>query len=156
MHSLKDLMLITESFLRENSQKSILSLKPFFEEYNGDDWQNYVKFSSDCYSRNHVIHTKEYELLILCWQPNQGSPIHNHPKQGCLLKVLEGELSEKKYNKSNYIVETIYKTGEVSYIDNQLGVHQIKNQNQEKAVSLHLYVPGFFEAKKSNELKDFY
>jgi cysteine dioxygenase len=40
------------------------------------------------YTRN-LVHTdgKHYTLLLLCWNPGRESSIHNHPCDGCFVKV---------------------------------------------------------------------
>ena len=47
------------------------------------------------YTRN-LIHTdhSSYTLLLLCWNPGQSSPIHNHPCDACWMKVLQGAVQE--------------------------------------------------------------
>ena len=35
-----------------------------------------------------------YNLLILCWGPGQGSPIHDHSNSDCFVKILSGQLKE--------------------------------------------------------------
>ena len=39
-----------------------------------------------------------FEIIIISWNYNQKSPIHNHPENGCLMKILKGSLTEEKYN----------------------------------------------------------
>ncbi|CAM9563521.1 unnamed protein product [Scytosiphon promiscuus] len=39
-----------------------------------------------------------FELLLLCWRPGATSVIHDHPKAGCWVKVLKGELKETRYS----------------------------------------------------------
>ena len=52
------------------------------------------------YTRNPVDCDDErgYNLLILCWNPGKGSPIHDHDESSCFLKVLDGDLEETKYD----------------------------------------------------------
>ena len=42
------------------------------------DWKAYCYFTPHHYTRNLVDICKEYEAIILCWEANQISPIHNH------------------------------------------------------------------------------
>ena len=52
------------------------------------------------YTRN-LIATDDvnYTLLLLCWNDNatQRSPIHNHPGDGCYMRVLSGTITEQLY-----------------------------------------------------------
>lgn len=49
------------------------------------------------YTRNLVDDGGNYNLLVLCWNPQKGSPIHDHQESSCFLKVLDGKLQEIKY-----------------------------------------------------------
>ena len=86
--------------------------------------------------------------MILCWKPGQKSPIHNHPNQGCIMKIIKGKLLEHKYeiDQLKFVNQNIYQKDDVSYIDNSHCVHKISNIYPEKAISLHCYSPGTFKA----------
>ena len=36
-------------------------------------------------------------LLLLCWNEGKFSPIHDHPCDGCWLRVCQGEIQETRY-----------------------------------------------------------
>jgi len=67
------------------------------------------------------------------------------------MKVLKGILKETRFaNPENQdtplevIRETTYKEGEVTYMSDELGLHQISNPDKNVAVSLHrMYVSRF-------------
>lgn len=51
--------------------------------------------ASKHYTRNLVAtDDTHYTLLLLCWNPGQSSPIHDHPCDGCWMHVLEGQVRE--------------------------------------------------------------
>jgi Cysteine dioxygenase type I len=50
------------------------------------------------YTRNLVVtDNRYYTLLMLCWNPGRSSPVHNHPCDGCWMKVLKGRVQETLY-----------------------------------------------------------
>ena len=50
------------------------------------------------YTRNLIAtDNKTYTLLLLCWNPNHSSPIHDHPCDGCWMKVVQGNIREQRY-----------------------------------------------------------
>ena len=67
------------------------------ERYSGDEWKDLISFKEEMYNRIKLFRNDQIEILLLCWEKNQGSPIHNHPQHGMVMKVLEGELFENRY-----------------------------------------------------------
>lgn len=41
----------------------------------------YVRFADDHYTRNLIHRDKHFDIMVLCWQPGQGTPIHTHNGQ---------------------------------------------------------------------------
>jgi len=110
------------------------------------DWQKYALFDKNKqYTRNLISTDHEtYTLLLLCWNPGQESPIHDHPCDGCWLKVLVGGIQEIRYDtKLNPVSQIDCRAGEISYITNNLGYHKVGNPTRTPAVTLHLYAPPF-------------
>ena len=100
------------------------------------------------YTRNLILTDNiNYTLLLLCWNNNRESSIHNHPADGCFIKTLSGCLREVqyKYISDNELVKTktsFIAEGQVSYIVDQ-SLHKIGNPLHQPALSLHLYTPPF-------------
>ena len=114
--------------------------------YKFFNWDKYVTKDKENYFRNTVFRNENFEILIITWLPGQKTPIHYHPKNGCLMKILEGELKETAF-KNNDIFETIYRKNDTSYIHNDIGKHIILNNSDSLAVSLHIYSPPNFYKK---------
>jgi len=50
------------------------------------------------YTRNLVaLNGKHFTLLVLCWNVNKESKVHNHPGEGCYMKTLRGCVRETRY-----------------------------------------------------------
>lgn len=100
------------------------------------------------YKKYKLYNNDNYEIIIIKWFKNHETPVHQHPKNGCLLKVLYGKLTEHQY-----IFDTKYikKLGEayltkndISYIDDDICCHKI--ECIKNAYSLHIYSPpGFYD-----------
>jgi cysteine dioxygenase len=103
--------------------------------------------------------------MLLCWNPEKGSPIHNHAGSECFMRVLGGRIVEKQYivrngegdlaakcnwNKmtcsnippSDLIKshENIYEEGGCTFINDSLGVHQVENPYKEPAITVSLHI----------------
>jgi len=150
MFSLKNIISVLNK-----EKKDLINLKYLLNNYNSNDWLRYAKFSNENYVRNLIFRNNNYEIFLICWDKNQFSPIHNHSDNGCIYKVLEGELSEYIYDTNNIKCIELgnLNSGSVSYIDNNIGYHKVGNDNKDLAVSLHIYSPPNFYSKfyKSND-----
>jgi len=93
------------------------------------------------------------------------SAIHDHPNSHCVMKILKGNMIEKRFSHPqtqgpetspalsavsiNSISDTNMKqiscrtlpTNSVSYMHDEFGVHQMCNESTERAVSIHIYSP---------------
>ena len=91
-----------------------------------------------------------FELILICWDVNSETRIHDHPQNGCVLYLIYGTLEEHLYDHAVNLGQiTKINTGKTSYMDNNLGYHKIKCVD--KAMSLHLYSPANHKLKIMDE-----
>ncbi|EDW08441.1 cysteine dioxygenase type 1 isoform X2 [Drosophila mojavensis] len=137
---------------------------------NPKEWRKYAKFDRYTYTRNLVdAGNGKFNLLILCWGEGHSSSVHDHADSHCFMKMLKGELREKRYRYPNRggdeeqqqqqqqqdhqhindheLVEIGDKpipVNDVAYINDNLGLHRVENPSHtDTSVSLHLYCPPF-------------
>lgn len=124
-------------------------IKNIVEEYDGKDWEKYIVKTEDNYYKNLIYNNDEYEMFVVSWMPNKNSTIHDHPKNGCVFKILKGSLIEERYelNTINYINEDKFEKGDVSFISNEMSLHKVRNDNDFITVSLHIYSPPKYKIK---------
>ena len=111
------------------------------------DWRRFALFSPERYARNLVRRTELYELLVLCWQPGQVTPIHDHQSQRCWMAVLAGEVRETQFHMPaagrEQPLEELgsgqLQAGSVAFITDDIGLHEIAPAGPGQAVTLHLY-----------------
>jgi len=127
-------------------------------EFSEDEWKKYVHTSAEHYTRN-LVKSKDftYDLILLAWLPGQKSAIHDHKDSGCWMRILNGQLVERRYSeqelgvekeiKLNLVSETISGASETIFIDNNRGVHSVENNGKEICLSLHLYSPPITECR---------
>jgi cysteine dioxygenase len=118
--------------------------------------QPYCYFDTSVpYTRNLIATDHEtYTLLVLCWSPRTtncsgSSPIHNHPGDGCYMRVVSGRVTERIYQErhsclnekhhtltmtpknsnTTTVLECIatrhYTKSHVTYINDEIGYHSI-------------------------------
>lgn len=101
-------------------------------------------WSSESYTRNCVVENDDFELILLCWQPGQLTPIHDHGGEECWVKIIEGEFKETLYKADEAgklkPVKTSYsKPNDITYMIDFMGFHTLENLSDKKSLSLHLY-----------------
>ena len=114
---------------------------PLVNNYESLDYYKWISFNKFSYKRNLIYRDNNYEILLLCWNPYSFSKIHDHSQNGCILKLLYGNLVETIYDNSlNIVSNNLINPNNISYMNNKIGYHSINNLNN-YAVSLHIYSP---------------
>lgn len=131
-----------QKFIRQNKNGKLKSFTQTLNKYTFNDWIKYIKYNNNTYNRNLVYSNKNYDMYIMTWLPNQTTDFHNHSENGCLMKILSGNLTENMINNNNIKQVTVLKKNDVTYIDDLIGIHKISNNSDNVCVSLHIYSPG--------------
>lgn len=121
----------------------------------------YLNFRDNAYTRNLVFRNELFEVLVLCWDVGQKTPVHNHRGQLGWMSVQQGMLSmlnykrldcsaachlERRWSKVALADDIpIAGVGFVAHVSRQETIHQIYNDPafQQRAVSLHIYSKPF-------------
>lgn len=86
----------------------------------------------------------------LCWSAGSASPVHSHGGSQCFIKVLEGSLHERTFafpeegsigTPLRHLKSGVVSAGSVSFLNDEIGLHDVTVH--ERAMSLHVYVPGY-------------
>ncbi|KAI8815914.1 RmlC-like cupin domain-containing protein [Fimicolochytrium jonesii] len=155
-----------------SSQVSVERVRNLMETYSSSAAE-YLPFAHFDYSKPYTRNLVDdgngfFNLIVLCWTPGRGSPIHDHPNSHCIMKVLEGSLTETQYDfpkphhsDDDSRVDSGNEDGEneaddglrlkkttrleknsVAYISDKIGLHRVANSSTTRpAISLHLYTP---------------
>ncbi len=108
-----------------------------------EDVTDYATWNSDKYTRNCVEINDRFELILLCWEPGQKTPIHDHGGEECWVYFINSEFEEVIYSTSESGLEEIQSLkvshGTVTYMTDFMGVHSLQNIGEIRGFSLHLY-----------------
>ena len=109
------------------------------------EFKKFATWDETHYTRNCIARTQDFELLLLCWQAGQETPIHSHNDQDCWVFLVEGSIVENQYkNDENEVpVLTVSKLIQEQgsyYINDDIGLHSLHNSKEKRAMSLHIYV----------------
>ena len=136
------------TFINENlkSNDSLLAIIDKIPIYINDEVKTYCKtkeyFTTKKYNRIKLCDYSNdiFEIVLICWDDSSESRIHDHPENGCILHLMDGNLEEFLYNKEIKLEKkSVYSSGSTSYMNNLKGYHKIKCNK--KALSLHIYSP---------------
>lgn len=108
----------------------------------------HVSFSRQKYSRNLFFRNEAFELLIMCWEPGQGTLIHDHDGSFTVDKMYSGSLQCIEYQRIHPDSSTLEETRRTQLIPGDVivssseDIHRVANSSdQTPAVSIHLYAP---------------
>lgn len=64
-----------------------------------DSLRPWIAFDPARYARQRLYRDETFELLLLCWDRGQATPVHDHDGQAGWITVLEGSLSIQEYER---------------------------------------------------------
>ena len=114
----------------------------------------YVQWRPDRYTRNLIYQDDRYQVIALCWNVGQGTPVHDHCGQRCWMLIERGrlEISDFRWQPNGSKPELVHSAvvgdkGNDRYADVEVcgRVHTIANRATwaEPAVSVHIYSKPF-------------
>ena len=108
------------------------------------EFEKFTNWEEGYYTRNCIVRTDNFELLLICWKPGQKTPIHCHNKQNCWMYIVSGEVTEHQYKFDKNEMPIKIKTSQLEsgksfYINDEIALHQLQNKTNSPCLSLHLY-----------------
>jgi len=137
---------LESEFARDARGKGVAKLLANYAAAH-EDWRAFALAAPEAYTRNLVARAESFELIVLCWQKDQESPVHNHAGQQCWMAILEGEIEEIQFEEpraghAGPLKRTSTRTcarGKVAYIDDDIALHVVRPVPGTAGCSLHLY-----------------
>lgn len=124
-------------------------------------FNTYASWSNDCYTRNCIVDSEKFELILICWREGDQTAIHDHGGEECWVKTIEGEFKETIFKKDEKgelkaVKTTISKPNDITYMKDFMGFHRLENISKKRGISLHLYAKPIRNCNVFNEtLKTF-
>ena len=139
IESIEDLIHLLDSSLPQDFKESNIDLRLDHKKL-----ETYVTWSKERYTRNCIVKRNHYELILLCWSPNQSTKIHCHGGEECWVYLVDGKIEENLYDLKKGDIELKTKrqlgNGKISYMNDSLGFHSLHNHSDSKTMTLHLYM----------------
>lgn len=109
----------------------------------------HIQFAQDHYARNVLYRDDKFEAICLCWEPGQGTAVHNHGGSYGVVYVFEGDMAVDCYARVDdgavpghaelrCTVSAVCKPGSL-LLDRRGSIHRLVNRGDRRAVSLHFY-----------------
>ena len=132
----RELLINKEDFSSEK-------IKNFIKDYEYQkEFDHYLSNDKDITIKIKIYENDLFDVYIIVWNSYEKSKIHNHAENGCWLKVLKGKLEENLYDSNlNCINRKTIKEGDLSFIKNSIGYHNVVNLENQKALTFHIYSP---------------
>lgn len=127
-----------------------------------DEISSFERFSPEAYCRNRIFSNEFVDLLLLCWQPGQRTPIHDHAGSTCGVYVVRGEALEIGFKPSGLGPLIPSETHSVAAggitVSTDEDVHLVANYSAsgEDLVTLHCYSPPLRSMRVFGEQETFF
>jgi cysteine dioxygenase len=118
-------------------------------ELNIGALEDCIGYSEDGYQRNVIKKNEHYELVAICWNPGQDTPIHNHIGSDCAFLIASGVTTETIYETNQEglaypVSDRRYLPGEVCAAA-EPDIHRVSNEESTNLINLHVYTPPLSE-----------
>jgi cysteine dioxygenase len=124
-------------------------------EITPEEVSNYAFWNKNHYTRNCISKSKDFELLLLCWEGNQKTKIHGHDFQQCWVNVVKGEFLETLYHyengEMNEINQSSIAKNESASVEDVKSFHILHNISPDRGMTLHLYMKPIQKCQFFNE-----
>lgn len=113
-------------------------------DFSSIDFKSYENWSQKRYTRNCLYRDAKFELILICWERGQQTAVHGHNGEDCWVYLIEGKMEEVYYSfGEKHFLKKIdskeFSKNELSFMNDTLGFHKLKNSNPGKSLSLHIY-----------------
>ena len=129
-----------EDVLKECNNKGFLDIIEAIDiPYS--EFEKHFTWKEENYTRNSLIRTNDYELLVTCWESGQESPIHDYDSRDVWVHIIKGQLKEEKFimNKEGELkrVSSVsLGNSDFSFLSGKLGLHRYINLSGDRSVCL--------------------
>jgi len=115
--------------------------------FERSELEPFIRFGTRTYQRNLIFRCTAFEVLLLCWENGQRSPIHDHFGSSCAMKIIAGRATESRFEPGENGL--IYPTGSIDHEEGTLSgsqdddIHQVSNLQSggKQLITMHIYSP---------------
>jgi uncharacterized NAD(P)/FAD-binding protein YdhS/predicted metal-dependent enzyme (double-stranded beta helix superfamily) len=106
-----------------------------------------IYFSPENYQRQILFRDSNCEIILVCWQPEQFSPIHDHGDSLNVTRVYQGILTSRTFTRNDsatgepspvFLQEKYLQPEELVGVD-RAQIHQLANTSEQNLITLNIY-----------------
>jgi hypothetical protein len=119
-------------------------------------WWPAVRYGRDRRYYQRIAATPTYEAWLLTWLPGQGTGLHDHGGASGAFAVAQGMLRETTVGQQHGRAHPVTRTLTVGRV-RAFGpehVHDVVNDGNEPAISLHVYAPALSVMRRYEQVDD--
>jgi cysteine dioxygenase len=109
-----------------------------------DDLQGFCSWNDKHYTRNCIVRTEGFELLLICYEPGQRTSIHDYDTEQAWVHPVVGSVVEERFELApngsiRKVSSALLDTGSVSTLRKGRSIHRYINHTDERSITLNLY-----------------
>lgn len=136
-----ELLALPHPFRREEVHRVVSRLR-----VTPGELLRYQHWSDERYTRTRFYEGPRFEILVLCWNEGQMSPIHDHARSICSMRVLEGQASTTMYEvRDGALREEATAALAAGQLTTVYGgdIHKVGNPagSGHRLITIHFYLP---------------
>ncbi|HRF78449.1 MAG TPA: cysteine dioxygenase family protein [Flavobacteriales bacterium] len=110
------------------------------------DLMPYLRWNQRHYTRTCVVRNEKFELLVICYEPEQRTSIHDYDSASAWIITLMGEVVEDRFQRerdgSIRLKQASRLTaGATVELTRENSIHRFANPGPARAITLNLYAP---------------
>lgn len=114
-------------------------------ELSPRDVADFIRFDDESYQDHLVWRSHHFEVRCLCWKKGQHTSIHDHHGSSCVVRVLQGTLTNRDFapaadGRVRLLATSRLQPGQLNARQDH-EIHQLSNDGDADVVSLHVYSP---------------
>ena len=123
---------------------------------SSEQFEPYCTWNKKHYTRNCILRTEDFELLLICYEPGQRTSIHDYATQEAWIKPILGTIIEERFELGpdgllRKVSSAKLDGSSFSYLHNGRSIHRYLNTNNERSITLNLYAKPLIKWKVYDE-----
>lgn len=118
----------------------------------------YASWEKGGYTRNCLMRSDAYEIILLCWDQGAKTAIHGHGGENCWVYQVDGSVEEIRYESFKESMQETQRRmltpSKLTYMHDRMGFHAIQNVSGQRAMTLHIYASPIDRCRVYNDQKD--